>query len=180
MQTRRYSSVLAVYHRVGGGRAIPATRTRSTGPRMGRGQVSGRADMRPPTAGYGPPDTANPERGNSGADFSGVLAALRVRARRGTRTHVGRILTAALTGVRTRGVYRCPYRGPYSTPYSDPYSDQYGGAGARRRGSGPFTAHKVGLVGRGHTPAGVRRGCATAPGSRQDSEKPPQSVSKAV
>ena len=31
MQTRRYSSVLAVYHRVGGGRAIPATGTRTTG-----------------------------------------------------------------------------------------------------------------------------------------------------
>ena len=112
------------------------------------------ADMPPPTAGRGPPDTDFPERPESGADFSGVLAALRVRARRGTRTHVGRILTAALTGVRTRGVYRHPYKHPYNGPYSDPYGDRYGGAGARRRGSGPFTAHKVGLVGRGHTPAG--------------------------
>ena len=43
-----------------------------------------------------------------------------------------------------------------------------------------FTALMEGHEGRGHTPAGVRRGCATAQGSRQDSEKPPQSVSKAV
>ena len=82
MQTRRYSSVLAVYHRVGGGRAIPVAGTRHAGSGMALG-VSGRvADMPPPTAGYRPPDTANPGRAESGADFSGVLAALRARTRR--------------------------------------------------------------------------------------------------
>ena len=82
MQTRRYSSVLAVYHRVGGGRAIPVTGTRHAGSGMALG-VSGRvADTPPPTRGYGPPDTGFPGRAESGADFSGVLAALRARTRR--------------------------------------------------------------------------------------------------
>ena len=136
MQTRRYSSVLAVYHRVGGGRAIPVAGTRHAGSGMALG-VSRRAGDTPPppTAGYRPPDTANPERGNSGADFSGVLAALRVRARRADEPDLPQIRTSGLTAVRTRGVYRHPYKGPYSDPYSDPYGDRYRGAGpgARRR-----------------------------------------------
>ena len=159
MQTRRYSSVLAVYHRVGGGRAIPVTGTRHAGSGMALG-VSGRvADTPPPTRGYGPPDTGFPGRAESGADFSGVLAALRARTRRGTRTRVGRIRTAALTAVHTRGVYRHPYDDPYSDPYSDPYGDRYRGAGpgARRRrqssgGSRPSPPTSKKAPGGGQTP----------------------------
>lgn len=135
MQTRRYSSVLAVYHRVGGGRAIPVAGTRHAGSGRALG-VSGRvADMPPPTAGYRPPDTANPGRAESGADFSGVLAALRARTRRADEPDLPQIRTSGLTGSHTRGVYRHPYGDPYSGPYSNPYGSRYGGAGpgARRR-----------------------------------------------
>ena len=201
------------------------------------------ADMPPPTAGRGPPDTDFPERPESGADFSGVLAALRVRARRAdgptlaesvqpplqpsvqggfTSTHTRvrtatHIATHTATGTGERDQERGDGGDPREVPggrrqhrkrllegEKPPYlriGHANTGVGAyrarsssgriayriraadlRKRNGGArlFTALMEGHEGRGHTPAGVRRGCATAPGSRQDSEKPPQSVSKAV
>lgn len=128
MQTRRYSSVLAVYHRVGGGRAIPVTGTRHAGSGMALG-VSGRvADMPPPTAGYRPPDTGFPGRAESGADFSGVLAALRVRARRADGPKLSESVQPPLQGAIQGG-----FTGTHTTTRTATHIATHTGAGTGER-----------------------------------------------
>ena len=167
--TRRYSGMLAVYHRgLGEVAAIPATGTRTTGAVCAPACRGGRAIRRPLQ-----PDTGRPIRpiqngGTRELIFRGCLPPY-ARARVGpTNPTYPKSVQAALQRSVQGG-----FTGTHTTTRTATQTATLTRAGT---GTGAVHGPHEGHEGRGHTPAGVRPGCVTA----QDSQKPPQERAGAV
>ena len=125
------------------------------------------ADMPPPTAGRGPPDTDFPERPESGADFSGVLAALRVRARRADGPTLAESVQPPLQPSVQGG-----FTGAHTAPRTSPHTATHTGAGTGER------EHGGGGAGHSRPSWRAMRGAGTPPPEYGGGVPRPQEVAR--